>query len=410
MNLVPQDPVVRRLALSTLVNASGRGIYFTLSALYFTRIVGFSVVEVGTALSIAAGFALFAGLPLGHLADRRGPREVQVALLAAVTVLSGLLLLVQEWWQFVVLASAIGVVDRGAGAVRQALIAGLVGRGSRSGTKAYLRSITNVGMALGTGIAAIALHFDTREAYLVVLYLDVATYGVCALVTAGLPSAPRAEGGDVVGMFHALRDVPFVALTAVSAVLSIHYWIVDLAMPLWLVDRTDAPKALVSVLVVLNCVAVVLGQVAVAKRVDSMLAASRATVLAGFLLLLACIAFGMSAGVGVAMAVAWLLAASMVHVCAEMLQAAGSFHVGFELPPDHAQGQYQGVWGLGYGLASFVAPTLIALLPLGLGVPGWWLLGGILLAAALLFVPTLRWAERTRSRYHTRVQVESLAD
>ena len=67
-----------------------------------------------------------------------------------------------------------------------------------------------------------------------------------------------------------------------------------------------------------------------------------------------------------------------------MLQASASFHVGFELPPDHAQGQYQGVWGLGYGVASFLAPTVMALLPLGLGVPGWWLLGGILLAAALL--------------------------
>ncbi|RYP86525.1 hypothetical protein EKO23_09520 [Nocardioides guangzhouensis] len=127
------------------------------------------------------------------------------------------------------------------------------------------------------------------------------------------------------GMFHALRDVPFVALTAVSAVLSIHYWIVDLAMPLWLVEHTEAPKAMVAMLVVLNCAAVVLGQVAVARRVDSMLAASRATVVAGFL-------------------------------------------------------------------------------------TGWWLLGGILLAASLLFVPALRWAERTRTRYHVRVPADSLAD
>ncbi|WP_167880400.1 MFS transporter [Nocardioides guangzhouensis] len=105
------------------------------------------MVEVGTALSIAAAVGLFAGLPLGHLADRRGPREVLVALLLAVTVLSALVLLVQEWWQFVVLASAIAIVDRGSGAVRQALVAGLVGREGRSGTKASLRSITNVGMA-----------------------------------------------------------------------------------------------------------------------------------------------------------------------------------------------------------------------------------------------------------------------
>ena len=52
----------------------------------------------------------------------------------------------------------------------------------------------------------------------------------------------------------------------------------------------------------------------------------------------------------------------------------------------------------------------MALLPLGLGVPGWWLLGGILLGAALLFVPILRWAVNTRDRYDTRVLLPSLAD
>jgi MFS family permease len=367
-------------------------------------------VEVGTALSIAAGVALLAGLPLGHLADRMGAREVLVALMAVITLLSAGLLLVEQWWQFVLLATALAIFDRGSAAVRQALIAGLLPRGSRSSTKAYLRSITNVGMTIGTGVAAIALHFDTRAAYVTVLYVDVATYAVCALLTAGLPRVPRAGGEHALGMFHALRDLPFVALTLVSAVLSVHYWIVDLAMPLWVVNHTDAPKAVVSVLVVVNTVVVVAAQVAVARRVESMVSAARATVASGLLMVVACAAFGLSAGAGLVMAVVWLLTAALVHVVAEMLQASASFHVGFELPPDHAQGQYQAVWGLGYGVASFLAPTLMALLPLGLGVPGWWLLGGILLAAALLFVPTLRWAERTRNRYDTGVLAHSFGD
>jgi MFS family permease len=402
MRLVPQDPVVRRLALGTLVNTSGRGIYFTLSALYFTRIVGFSVVQVGTALSVAAGVALFAAIPIGHLADRRGAREVQIALLVVITGLSGLLLLVTAWWQFVVLATLLAIVDRGSGAVRQGLIAGLLPRSARSGTKAYLRSITNVGMTLGTAIAAIALHFDTREAYLWVLYIDVATYAVCTL-----PHVRPTPAKHAVGMFHALRDLPFVALTLVTSVLAVHYWIVEIAMPLWVVNETDAPKALVAVLAIVNTVIVVACQVAVARRVDSMTAAARATVLSGVLFLLTCLAFGLSAGAGVAVAVACLVAAALLQVGGELLQSSASFFVGFELPPDHAQGQYQGVWSLGFGIASFSAPLLIALLPLGLGVPGWWILGALLLAAALVFVPTLRWAERTRDRYATRVPVDA---
>jgi len=79
MRLVPQEPAVRNMALATLVNTTGNGIFFTLSALYFTPIVGFSVVEVGTGLSIAAGVAIFAGVPLGHLAAGPGHDRLAAA-------------------------------------------------------------------------------------------------------------------------------------------------------------------------------------------------------------------------------------------------------------------------------------------------------------------------------------------
>ena len=216
MRLLPEEPAVRRMALVTLVNTTGNGIFFTLSALYFTRIVGFSVVQVGTGLSIAAGVAILAGIPMGHLADRRGPREVMVALLVLTAACSGLYLLVQSWWQFVLVSTLVAVLDRGAGAVRGALIAGLVQGATRSATRAYLRSVTNVGMTLGTGIAAIALHFDTRSAYLTVLYVDVATYAVCAGLMLMVPTVRPRPAEEALGMLHALRDLPFVTVAGVE--------------------------------------------------------------------------------------------------------------------------------------------------------------------------------------------------
>ena len=57
MRGVPEDPRLRRMALATLVNTTGNGIFFTLSALYFTRIVGLSVTQVGLGLSIARQLA-----------------------------------------------------------------------------------------------------------------------------------------------------------------------------------------------------------------------------------------------------------------------------------------------------------------------------------------------------------------
>ena len=395
--LLPAEPAVRRMALATLINTTGNGIFFTLSALYFTRIVGFSVVEVGLGLSIAGGVALLAGIPIGHLADRRGAREVQVGLVLATAALMSVYLLVDQWWQFTALATAIAVLDRGSGAVRGALIAGLVQGSARATTRAYLRSVTNVGMTIGTGIAALALHADTRSAYLVVMYVDVASYLLTALVLLGVPRVAPVPAGEGRGMLLALRDIPFVSVVAVSSVLSMHYWILELAIPLWVVEHTEAPRALVAVLMVVNTASVVALQVAVARRVVTVPSAVRATLLSGLLFLAACAAFGLSDGASVAVATGLLLVGALVHVAGELCQASASFLLGFELAPEHAIGQYQGVWGLSFSISSFAAPTVIALLPLALGLTGWLVLGVLLLGAAVATRPAVAWAVRSRA-------------
>ncbi|MEO7235058.1 MAG: hypothetical protein ABIW80_06750, partial [Lapillicoccus sp.] len=69
------------------------------------------------------------------------------------------------------------------------------------------------------------------------------------------------------------------------------------------------------------------------------------------------------------------------------------------LAPMERQGQYQGLAGMSFSLASVVAPPLVALLCIGWGQPGWLLVGGLVLVAALLNVPASAWALRTRERY-----------
>jgi hypothetical protein len=44
-----------------------------------------------------------------------------------------------------------------------------------------------------------------------------------------------------------------------------------------------------------------------------------------------------------------------------------------------------------------LAPTVLALLPLGLGVPGWLILGAWFAVVGILFVPVVRWAVARRS-------------
>ena len=210
------------------------------------------------------------------------------------------------------------------------MIAGLVQGSDRSSTKAYLRSITNVGMTIGAGIAALALHADTKGAYLTVLYVDVATYALTAVLVAGLPHIRPTPRGEALRMTAALRDLPFVAVVVGRARCSPCTtgssrspcrcgWSATPRRPgrWWRCCSSSTPWSW--------CVA----QVAVARRVATVAAAVRATVVSGVLFLVACAVFGttdgMSAGTGRRCV---LVLASLVAVAGELAQASASFLLG----------------------------------------------------------------------------------
>jgi hypothetical protein len=69
------------------------------------------------------------------------------------------------------------------------------------------------------------------------------------------------------------------------------------------------------------------------------------------------------------------------------------------LAPAERQGQYQGFAASGFALSSLLAPTVVTLLCIEWGRPGWILLGGIIAAAAAVYVPVTSWAARTRATY-----------
>lgn len=51
---------------------------------------------------------------------------------------------------------------------------------------------------------------------------------------------------------------------------------------------------------------------------------------------------------------------------------------------------------LSMSISAMVAPTVLALLPLGLGVAGWIILGVWFAVVGVLFVPVVRWAAARR--------------
>ncbi|MDX2973332.1 MFS transporter [Kribbella solani] len=388
---MPAVGPLRPLALATLLSRVGNGLLMTISVLYFTRIVGLSIAQVGLGLTVAGLFGLLASIPFGHLADRRGPRTLFVVLSLLLSLLALLYLVIGSFCQFILVASAVTVLDRGSNAVRFALIAGVTQGAERVAARAYLRSMTNIGVTAGAGLGAVALSFGTATAYRLMFVVYVVLGVAAALVVLAVPRVaphPRADGP----VWIALRDRGYLAVSALNAAISIHYSVIDVAIPLWVVEHTDAPHWAAALPLIVNAAGVAVLQVRASRGIVDTVSAARATRTAGLLLLASMVLFATASVGDAVVAVVVLAVAALVQTAGELLQSSGSFLLGFDLAAEHAQGQYQGVWNTSTSVSSMLAPSVMALLPLGLGVPGWIVLGGWFALTGVLFVPIVRWA------------------
>jgi MFS family permease len=386
---------MRRLAAAQLANSIGDGAFYVTSALYFTRVVGLSATQVGLGLTIAWAVGFTTGVPLGQVADRRGPRTMALLLAIATAGAISTFLFVRGFVPFVLAACLYTSAQCGLTAARQALLAGLVEPAQRTKTRAIIQAAVNGGIALGAGMGGLALYFDTEAAYLTVFVIDAVSFLVCATILRPLPevrSVPSAGPKLAV-----LRDRPYTLLSVLNMIMLLHVPLITLAIPLWIVQRTDAPRWMVSALLVVNTVSVVLFQVRVARKVTDLRSAARSTKFAGAMLLASCVVFALTAlGMSAWVATAVLLVAALLQATGEMAQSAGAWQISFDLAPPDKHGQYQGLFGNGLAVARVIAPLLLTTLILAWGIPGWIVLGCVFLVTSLAIGPAVRWAERTR--------------
>src|SRR5262249_55466477 len=151
---------------------------------------------------------------------------------------------VHGFGQYVVVVSlqaAAWGANRGA---NMAMIAGVIPPDERVRVRGYLRATTNASIAVGAAIAGMTLAIGTPAAYRWAVIANVATYAVAAVLTTRLPAvaAQPARRGP---RLEALRDRPFLIFVALDGVMSMHYQLLDVVIPLWIVQRTDAPHWMV---------------------------------------------------------------------------------------------------------------------------------------------------------------------
>lgn len=300
-------------------------------------------------------------------------------------------------------------------AARQALLAGLVAPERRTTVRAHLQSTLNAGLAVGAGLGALALAADTRLAYQVAFAVDAWGFVTAALVLRRLPEVPPVAAGDAprhavsghaprratarAPRLAVLRDRPYALVTLLNAVMYLNMPLLSLALPLWIVQRTDAPAPVAAVVLVVNMLSVVAFQVRVARQVTGLGSATVVAGRAGWLMLAACLVYALSAGRAATwVAVAALLTAAVIQVFGEMMHGAAGWELSFGLAPADKHGQYQGFFGMAPQVARMLGPVVLITLLVDWGTPGWLVLGGLFLLAGQAMGPAARWAQRTRPR------------
>ncbi|MCE7000622.1 MFS transporter [Saccharothrix sp. S26] len=377
------------------VSALGDGLWFTTWALFFTRVLELPLVTVGVGMAVAGAAGLLAAVPLGALADRFDPRLV----LATITVVrAGAMasyLAVDGTWSFLAATVAFTAPANGGNAVRTALIAGLVAdNAARVRALAQQRVAQHVGYAIGAGLGALVLTADDHRAYALAITGNAITFGVLAVTTLAV-RAPSPAGGTPRARA-VLRDRPYLAVVAVTSVLSLCWAMLSTGLPLWLSRETDLPLALGGVVVVVSSVGIAVFQVPFARFARGPSRAARTAVRSGIVLAASCVLLATTAGGSGAVGVVVVVAAAALHVVGELGYVAANWGLSVSLMRDESRGAYQGVNEAATATVQLFGPAVFTFALGGFGAAGWLAVAAVFLAAVAPVPALTRWATRTR--------------
>ncbi|MCC3775132.1 MFS transporter [Streptomyces sp. UNOB3_S3] len=383
-------PRYRYLA-AVSAEAVGGGMYVPVSLLYFHRVAGLPLGQVGGALTVAALVGLAVSPFFGALVDRLGARTV-VALGFAVRAVGFVCYpFVHQWWQLLAAATLVAVGDRSFQASIQALISELAQGAERQRMIATQSSLRNAGFGVGGLLASLALAVDADWAYHAVVLGSGAGLALAAVLVAGLPSgrvpadaatAATAAGKAAGGYGAVLRDRPYLGLTLATVPLAFCYSSLSVILPVYTTQTLHASASLPGLLFTANTVLVALAQVPV-NSWTSKWRRTRVAAMGGVVFAASFLGFAvLSALDGGVVLVSGLLLTTVLYTGGELLHSPSSGALSTDAAPDALRGRYLAVYYLSWSVAKAAAPALFTTL-LAVSPNLTWLLlaGGVLIGS-----------------------------
>ncbi|MFF9853644.1 MDR family MFS transporter [Streptomyces litmocidini] len=341
------------LWLSTLVNRTGAFV-LTFLSLYLTVELGHSAWFAGLVVALH-GLGGVAGSPLGGmLTDRWGRRPTMVSMHLAAAGCALLLAFVTSAWGVALVVLLMGVAMQAVRPSINATIADMVP--AHDVRRAY--ALNYWALNLGFAIASIGGGAAAFLGYRTLFVVDAVATLLCAVIVfLRLPETrPEAavdkQGEPVieekVSMLTVLRDVPFRTLVLLNLLVCLVFTAPWIGLPLTMADQGLSPSSY-GLVIAVNGIVIVGFQLLVNKLTDK-----RSPVL---LLTLSALLFALGTGATALAGSSVAFAATVVvWTVGEMIHVPTNAAATARLAPEHARGRYQGVMGMSWAVAGFVAP------------------------------------------------------
>ena len=408
----PPSPLAGRLAVQSLLFALGEGTFLTGSAVFFTQIVGLSAAQVGLGLTCAGIAAFLAAWPMGRLVDRFGPKKMWAVSATGQAAMFVVWPFITDFQGYVAMAVGMEVLGALGGAAHGAYTIDALPPSERVRSRAYMYSALNVGFTLGSLMGGIALAFDSNTLLHSLPWFTAVVFLVNAAAITRLPKAshdektPEERAVKVPGP-GPLRNVGWMLTTFFIGVFWTNQVLLNVVIPLWLVQETDAPRVLLAFLFGTNTVMCIFLPMAAARGVRDVPTALRAVRVSSTFLVISClITLATHDTIGwVTIALVWL--GHVTVTGAELYLSAATWSFEAELMDPRQRGAYNGAAELSSTLGKVWAPAVFTFLAMNWGATGWLTIAGIIVLATVAIHPSTRLARQFLEQH---VPADVLAD
>ena len=395
----PPSPLAGRLAGQSLLFATGEGAFLAGSAVFFTKVVGLSGPQIGLGLTIAGIAAFIAAYPMGLLADRIGPKRSWAISAAGQGAMYAVWPFIDNFTGYVAMAIVMEVIGSLGGAAHGAYTIDVLPPKERVTSRAYMYSALNVGFTLGALLCGIVLAFESVTLLHVIPVFSTIAFLTNSFFITRLPKASHdlksAEERRVKAPGPSpLKNIGWLATSFFSGAMWTNQVLLHLVIPLWLVEKTDAPWVIVAFLFGTNTVMCIVLPMAAARGIHDNDTALRAVRVSALFFIITC---GITLATHETLGTLTIVLFFFGHITltgGELFLSAASWTFEAELMDPRRRGQYQGASELAGTLGHVWAPALYTFLALSWGAAGWVVIAGIVTLAAAGLHPSVRKARR----------------